>query len=186
MSILAALWQPIVLSAVLVFILSAIIHMVLKYHNSDYKRLPNEDAVRAALRSGNSSPGQYIFPHADDMKQMGSPEMQQKFIEGPVGVLYLKRPGPPTMGPALAQWFLFNLWVSLLVAYVAARTIPPGTEYLDVFCTVGVVTFLAYAAGVLPASIWMGKPWAVTAKEMFDGLLYALVTAGTFGWLWPR
>jgi len=120
------------------------------------------------------------------MKEMGSPEVQQKFVEGPVGVLYLRRPGPPTMGPALAQWFLFTLWVSLLVAYVAARTLPPGTEYLDVFCSVGPVAFLAYAAGVLPASIWMGKPWAVTAKEMFDGLLYALVTAGTFGWLWPR
>ena len=186
MSILAALWQPIVLSAVLVFVLSAIIHMVLKYHNSDYTRLPNEDAVRAALRSGNPAPRQYIFPYAAEMKEMGSPEVQQKFVEGPVGVLYLRRPGPPTMGPALAQWFLFTLWVSLLVAYVAARTLPPGTTYLDVFCTVGPVAFLAYAAGVLPASIWMGKPWAVTAKEMFDGLLYALVTAGTFGWLWPR
>jgi len=186
MSLLAALWQPIVLSAVLVFILSAIIHMVLKYHNSDYRRLPNEDAVRAALRSGNPEPGQYIFPHAGDMKNMGSPEMQQKFIEGPVGVLYLKRPGPPTRGPALAQWFLFNLGVSLLVAYVAARTISPGAEYLNVFCTVAAITFLAYGAGVVPASIWMGKPWVVTAKEMFDGLLYALVTAGAFGWLWPR
>jgi hypothetical protein len=186
MSPFAALWQPIVLSAVLVFILSAIIHMVLKYHNSDYRRLPNEDAVRAAIRGGNPEPGQYIFPHAGDMRNMGTPEMQQKFIEGPVGVLYLKRPGPPTMGPALTQRFLFTLWVSLLVAYVATRTIPPGAEYLNVFCTVGTITFLAYAAGVLPASIWMGKPWAVTAKEMFDGLLYALVTAGTFGWLWPR
>ena len=120
------------------------------------------------------------------MKECETPEMQQKFTEGPVGVLYLKRPGPPTMGPALAQWFLFILWVSLLVAYVAARAIAPGTEYLSVFCTVAAVAFLAYAAGVLPASIWMGKPWAVTAKEMFDGLLYALVTAGAFGWLWPR
>jgi len=183
---LAALWQPIVLSAVLVFILSAIIHMVLKYHNSDYHKLPNEDAVRAAIRSGNPAPGQYILPHAVDMKECGTPEMLQKFAEGPVGVLYLKRPGPPTMGPALAQWFLFILWVSLLVAFVAARAISPGTAYLPVFCTVAAVGFLAYAAGVLPASIWMGKPWGVTAKEMFDGLLYALVTAGTFGWLWPR
>ncbi len=182
----AALWLPIVLSAVLVFILSAIIHMVLKYHNSDYKRLPTEDAVRAAIRSGNPAPGQYILPHATDMKECATPEMQQKFAEGPVGVMYLKRPGPPTMGPTLAQWFLFNLWVALLVAFVASRAIAPGTAYLPVFCTVAAVTFLAYAAGVLPASIWMGKPWAVTAKEMFDGLLYALVTAGTFGWLWPR
>jgi hypothetical protein len=186
MSLLVALWQPIVLSAVLVFILSAIIHMALKYHNRDYTRLPNEDAVRAAIRSGNPEPRQYILPYAAEMKEMGSPEMQRKYVEGPVGVLYLRRPGPPTMGPALAQWFLFTLVLSLFVAYVAAHAIQPGAEYLHVFRVVGAVTFLAYAAGVLPASIWMGKPWAVTVKEMFDGLLYALVTAGTFGWLWPR
>ncbi len=185
MSILAALWQPIVLSAVLVFILSVIIHMVLKYHSSDYKRLSNEDAVRAAIRSGKPEPRQYIFPYAAEMKEMGSPEMQQKYVEGPVGVLYLRRPGPATMGPALIQWFLFTLMVSLFVAYVAAHSIPPGAVYLHVFRVVGAVGFLAYATGQLPASIWMGKPWAVAAKEVFDGLLYALVTAGTFGWLWP-
>ena len=38
----------------------------------------------------------------------------------------------------------------------------------------------------VPAAIWMGKPWSVAWKEVFDGLLYGLVTAGAFGWLWPR
>jgi hypothetical protein len=186
MSILAALWLPIVLSAVLVFVLSAIIHMVLKYHNSDYHQLPNEEAVRAAIRSANPEPRQYVFPYAGDMKQMESPEMKQKYAEGPIGVLYLKRPGPVTMAPALTQWFLFCLFVSLFVAYIAAHSIPPTAEYLQVFRVVGAVAFLAYGAGQLPASIWMGKPWPVAAKEAFDGLLYGLVTAGTFGWLWPR
>ena len=79
MSILGALWLPIVLSAVLVFVLSAIIHMVLKYHNSDYKRLPNEDAVRAAIRAGKPEPGQYVFPYAGGMKEMEMPEMKQKY-----------------------------------------------------------------------------------------------------------
>ena len=186
MSILGALWLPIVLSAVLVFIVSAIIHMVLKYHNSDYRPLPNEEAVRAALRAGNPEPRQYVIPYCPDMKDMEKPEMQQKFREGPVGVLNLRRPGPPTMGPMLLQWFLFTLMVSLFVAYVAAHTIPPGAHYLDVFRVVGAVGFLAYAAGQIPGAIWMGKPWSVTAKEVFDGLVYGLVTAGTFGWLWPK
>ena len=186
MSILAALWQPIVLSAVFVFILSAIIHMVLKYHNSDYRRLPNEDAVRAAIRSGKPEPGQYVFPHCTDMKEMESPEMKQKYAEGPVGLMYLRRPGPMTMVPALVQWFLFTLMVSMFVGYVAAHALPPDAEYLRVFRIVGGAAFLAYALGHLPASIWSGKPWKVAAKEVFDGLLYALVTAGTFGWLWTR
>jgi hypothetical protein len=183
---LGALWLPIVLSAVLVFIVSAIVHMVLKYHNRDYRKLPNEDAVRAALRAGNPEPRQYVIPYAAEMKELESPEVRQKFVEGPVGVLSLKRPGPPTMGPALAQWFLFTLVVSLFVGYVAANAIDPGEPYLKVFRIVGAVAFLAYAAGQVPAAIWMGKPWPVASKEVFDGLLYGLVTAGTFGWLWPR
>ncbi len=186
MSMLAVLWLPVLLSAVFVFILSSIIHMVLKYHNRDYKRLPNEDAVRAAIRGGNPEPRQYIFPYAAEMKEMESPEMKQKYLEGPIGVLYLRRPGPVNMAPSLIQWFVFTLIVSLFVAYVASHTIPPGSSYLHVFRVVGATAFLAYGAGPIPASIWMAKPWPVAAKEVFDGLLYGLVTAGTFGWLWPR
>jgi hypothetical protein len=90
------------------------------------------------------------------------------------------------MGPMLLQWFVYTLVVSLFVGYVAAHAIPVGASYLDVFRIVGAVGFLAYAAGQVPAAIWMGKPWAVAGKEVFDGLLYGLVTAGAFGWLWPR
>jgi len=183
---LGALWLPILLSAVLVFVLSSVIHMVLKYHAGDYRRLENEDAVRAAIRSGNPAPGQYVIPHVADMKLMDTPEVKQKFVEGPVAVMYLRRPGPPGMGPALGAWFLFSLAVSFFVAYVASHVFAPGAPYLEVFRIVGATGFLAYAAGQVPSAIWMGKPWSVTLKEMFDGLLYGLVTAGAFGWLWPR
>jgi hypothetical protein len=183
---LGALWLPILLSAVFVFVVSAIIHMVLKYHNSDFHPLPNEDAVRAAIRSGNPAPGQYVTPYCQEMKDMQTPEMQRKYAEGPVGVFYLRRPGPPSMAPLLGQWFLFTLAVSLFVAYIASHVLPSGTPYLSVFRVVGATGFLAYAAGSVPAAIWMGKPWGVAWKEMFDGLVYGLVTAGTFGWLWPR
>ena len=182
---LDALWLPILLSAVLVFVLSSIIHMVLGYHSSDYTGLPNEDAVRDAIRSGNPAPKQYIIPYCTP-KEMGSPEMKRKYVEGPVGVLNLKPAGAYSMGPSLIQWFVFTLVVSFFVAYVASHTVPAGTAYLEVFRIVGTVGFLAYAMGQLPAAIWMGKPWAVAGKEVFDGLLYGLVTAGAFGWLWPR
>jgi hypothetical protein len=183
---LGALWLPILLSAELVFITSAIVHMVLKYHNKDYSRLPNEDAVRTAIRSGNPLPAQYVLPYCPEMKQMGTPEMKQKYTEGPVAVLNVLRAGVPSMGRPLTLWFFFSLVVSLFVAYVAAHAIPPGASYLHVFRVVGATAFLAYAAGQIPAAIWMGKPWKVAWKEVFDGLLYGLVTAGTFGWLWPR
>jgi hypothetical protein len=183
---LGSLWLPILLSAVLVFVVSAIIHMVLKYHNKDYTRLPNEDAVRSAIRAGNPPPAQYVMPYCADMKDMEKPEMKQKYIDGPVAVMNVLRPGVPSMGKYLTQWFVFTVVVSFFIAYVARQAIPAGTSYLGVFRIVGAVGFLAYAAGQFPAAIWMGKPWKVAWKEAFDGLVYGLVTAGTFGWLWPR
>lgn len=183
---LGSLWLPIIVSAVLVFITSSIVHMVLKYHNKDYTRLPNEDAVRLAIRSGNPAPAQYVVPYCSEMKEMEKPEMKQKYTEGPVAVINLLRPGVPRMGKYLTQWFIFSLVVSLFVAYVAGSAIPPGAGYLHVFRVLGATAFLAYAAGQIPAAIWMGKPWKVAWKEVFDGLLYGLVTAATFGWLWPR
>jgi hypothetical protein len=181
-----ALWLPIILSAVAVFIVSSVVHMVIKYHASDYVKLPNEDAIRAAIRSAKAEARMYVFPYCSDMKEMQTPEMKQKYAEGPVGVLMLRPAGEMSMGPYLAQWFVYSLVVSALVAYVAAHAIPPGTPYLGVFRIVGTVAWLGYAGGQVPAAIWWGKPWSITLKEIFDGLLYGLVTAGVFGWLWPR
>jgi Flp pilus assembly protein TadB len=181
---LGSLWLPVLLSAVLVFVASAVIHMVLKYHNKDYTRLPNEEAARAALRG--SSPAQYIIPYCSEMNQMKTPEMQHKYTEGPVAVLNVMRPGVPNMGKSLTQWFIFSLVVSLFIAYVASHALLMGATYRQVFRIVGAVGFLAYGASQVQQSIWWGKPWRNTWKDVFDGLVYGLVTAGTFGWLWPR
>ncbi|HTS87987.1 MAG TPA: hypothetical protein VMG41_05800 [Gemmatimonadales bacterium] len=184
---LTQLWLPILLAAILVFVASSLVHMVFKWHNSDYHKLPNEDEVRAAIRKGAPAPGQYIVPHCPDMKVMSQPEHQQKLIEGPVGFLSLAPNGPPRMGGSLLRWFLFNLLVAFFVAYLASRTVTPETsDYLHVFRIVGTATFLAYGLSGFPGAIWMGKPWSVVAKEVLDGLIYALVSAGAFGWLWPR
>ena len=183
---LGSLLIPILVSAVLVFAVSAIIHMVLKYHNKDYTRLPNEDAVRAAIRAGNPPPAQYIIPYCSDMKDMEKPEMKQKYIDGPVVVMNVMKPGVPQMSRYLIQWFIFVLVVSFFIAYVAAHCLPQGAVYLRVFQVVGAVGFLAYGAGQVPSSIWMGQPWPIAWKGLLDGLIYGLVTAGAFGWLWPR
>jgi hypothetical protein len=183
---LGSLWLPVLLSAVLVFVVSSLVHMVFKYHTSDYTRIPNEDAIRNAIRSAAPAPAQYLIPYCPGMKEMETPEMKQKFTEGPVAVINVMRPGVPNMGRPLANWFLFSLVVSFFIAYIASHAIPVGTAYLQVFRIVGAIGFLTYAAAMIPPSIWMGKPWRITGKDVLDGLLYGLVTAGTFGWLWPR
>ena len=177
------LWLPILLSAVIVFIASSVMHMVLTYHRKDFSRLPNEDRVADALR--DAPPGQYMFPWSSSMKEMATPPMVEKFKRGPIGMLTLRRPGMPTMGPFLVQWFIFSLFVAIFVAYVCSRTLMAGVDYLGVFRIAGVVAFLGFAGPEATRSIWGGQPWGVTIRNYIDGLIYALLVAGVFGWLWP-
>ncbi len=183
---LTALWLPIVLAAVIVFIASSIIHMVLPIHKSDYKKLPNEDKLLDALRGESLAPGLYHFPHCADHKQMNTPEMQEKYKKGPVGLLTIMPSGVPAMGGFLAKWFVFCLLVGFFTAYLAGRTLAPGAHYLAVFRVAGTAAFMGYGLGNFVDSVWKGQPWSNTIKHMIDGLLYGLLTAGTFGWLWPR
>jgi len=182
---LTASWLPIVLSAVFVFIVSSIIHMVLPYHRSDYKKLPNEESLLDALRKEGVSPGAYIFPCPANPKDMGSPEMLEKYKRGPVGLMTVLPNRSPMMPKHLAQWFVYCLVVGIFSAYLAGRTLGGGADYLAVFRVVGTAAILGYAVGNLADSIWKGQSWSTTLKHVFDGVVYALVTAGVFGWLWP-
>jgi hypothetical protein len=179
------LWLPILLSAVIVFVASSIMHMVLPYHRSDYKKLPDEDKVLAALRPAKLGPGLYIFPHCTH-KDMKSPEIAEKQKQGPVGTMTILKSGPPNMAKYLVTWFIFCVVVGIFTAYLTGRTLPSGTVYLAVFRVAGTVAFMAYGVGQVVNSIWMGQPWSNTIKHVFDGLVYSLLLAGTFGWLWPR
>jgi hypothetical protein len=119
------------------------------------------------------------------MKEMGSDAMKQKWTEGPNAQVTISPSGVPNMGPQLAQWFVYSVVVSLFAGYVASRTIAPGAGYLPVFRVVGCVAFVAYGFAYLPTSIWFKRPWSATTKDLFDALVYGLLTAGTFGWRWP-
>ena len=66
---LTALWLPIVLSTVLAFLASSVIHMVLGYHSTHWKRFPNEEGVLEALRS-LTSPRAPLVPKATPLSSM--------------------------------------------------------------------------------------------------------------------
>ena len=185
MTPLASLWLPIILSAVIVFVASSIMHMLLPYHHGDYRQLPDEDKALPALRSAGLKRGLYIFPYTTH-KEMKSPAIIEKYNQGPVGMMTVFPTGQPFMPRFLGLWFGYCLLIGFFVAYLAAHTIAPGTYYLAVFRVVGTAAFLTYALGPLANVIWKGYPWSFVLKEAIDGLIYALLTAGTFGWLWPR
>lgn len=159
--------------------------MVFKYHNSDLKKLPSEDNLLDELRKASIPPGDYMFPFCTDSKERNSKEYQDKLRKGPSGVLTLFPAGPINMGSNLAQWFIYCIIVSIFAAYIAGRAVPAGAEYLSVFRFTGAAAFAGYSLALLQNSIWYKKSWSATLKSVFDGLIYALFTAGVFGWLWP-
>ncbi len=185
MEFLTTLWLPIVVAAVLVFVVSSIIHMCLPIHKGDYRKLPDEAGLLETLRQKGLEPGFYVFPCAPSMKEMGSPEMVEKYNRGPVGSMMIHPSGPPAIGRSLVQWFVFSIAIGVFVAYVARLALGAGAGFLPVFRLTGTVAVLGYAVSAIPDAIWKGQSWRITAKYVLDGVVYGLVTGVAFGWLWP-
>ncbi len=183
---LTALWIPILLSAVVVFFASFITHMLLTYHRSDYRGLPDEERITDAMRNAGVTPGPvYYFPFFA-FKDMKSPAVIEKLKRGPVGFVTVLPSGPPAMGKNLVQWFLYCLVIGVFAAYLSGRLLAPATAFLQVFRVVGTIAFLGYGGAQVQESIWSGRSWVVTLKHLFDSLIYGLLTAAIFGWLWPK
>jgi|SRR5712675_565979 len=181
-----SLWLPILASAVAVFFVSFVTHMVLKYHQSDYPKLANEDAVMNALRPLNIPPGDYMMPCGAGPQTMKDPVWLEKFKKGPVVVMTVMPAGEMTMGKNLIQWFIYCVIVSAIAGYVAGSALAPGQPFGAVMRFAGCGAFLAYAVGLWPDSIWYKRKWSTTFKSTFDGLLYALATGAVFAVLWPK
>jgi hypothetical protein len=178
---------PVLISSVLVFLASFVIHMVLAYHRSDLRKLADqqEDLVMETLRHLNLPPGDYGVPHPGSPDRMRDPAFVAKMQKGPVILMNVSPGSSPALAKNLTQWFIYTLVVGVFAAYITGRAVGPGIEYLTVFRFVGTTAFMGYSLALLHESIWYKRSWVRTAKSMFDGLVYALLTAGVFGWLWP-
>ena len=180
---LSALWLPILVSSVVVFVASSLVWMVLPHHRSDWKGLPGEAGILESLRS--AAPGQYRFPFPPDRNAMKTPEFQKKMAEGPMGTLIVMPRGAFNMGKLLGIWFVYLLIVSTCVAYMAGHALPRGAMIRPIIRVTGGTAILAYVSALVPASIWGGRPWVLTIKDVIDGIVYGLLTAAVFCWLWP-
>ena len=178
-----SLWAPILLSAVIVFVASSVLHMLLPYHRSDFAKVPAEDELMESLRRFGVPPGNYVVPHAASPAAMKDPAYLEKKERGPIAVLTVMR--DPSMGKSLVQWFLYSIMVSVFAAYLAGRAVGPGADYLEVFRFTGTTAFVGYGLALWQNSIWYSIAWSTTLKSNFDALIYGLLTGGVFGWLWP-
>ena len=175
------LWLPVLVSAAAMFVASSIIWMFLRWHNSDYRQTQDEDTARAALTGAR--PGFYLLPYCMDPAEFKRPEVRQKFEEGPIAYITVVPNGIPNMAPRLIGMFLFFVLVGILSAYFVSRTLGSDAAYLEVFRVAGTAAFVANGIGVIPESIWYGRPWPMTLKYLLDALIYGLLTGGIFGWL---
>jgi len=183
---LPSLIVPILLSSVIVWVASSIIHMALPWHKGDYPKVPDEPRFRSAVGPLAIPPGEYMVPHCDSMAEMKSPEFKAKVTEGPVMMMTVMPNGIMGMGKSLTLWFVYLLITGVFAAYIAGHALPPGSPYLEVFRFVGASAFLAYAFALWQGVIWYHRSTRVALMSTLDGLIYALLTAGTFGWLWPK
>ena len=185
MTSVIALWLPILLSAVAVFVASSVIHMMSPWHKNDYLKIPNEDELRGSVGTLGIPPGDYMVPRPESREDMRSPEFLEKMRTGPRLIMTVLPGGDFSMTRNLVQWFLYCLVISIFAAYVASRALLPRADYMQVFRFTGTTAFLGYAGALWQMSIWYRRAWSTTVKATIDGLIYALLTAGTFGWLWP-
>ena len=186
MTNIALLWLPILLSAVFVFLASSIIHMALPWHNSDFRSVPNEEQVAAALRPFALPPGDYAMPKPSSMKELKTPAYLDRANKGPVMTMTIMPNGMMKMGGMLLQWFIYLLVVALAAGAVAATTLPRAADSHVVVHTVLLTAFLGYTMALWQMTIWYRRSLSTTLKSTVDGILYAAITAGTFAWLWPR
>lgn len=184
MSSLLSLWLPIVLTAVAVFVASSIIWMALPIHKHDYTDPgEKEGPLMDVLRREKFAPGVYYVPWCQGAKAK-DPKVQEALKTGPWAMLYVNS-SAPNMGKLLGAWMVHLLIISVFVAYLLSATLAPGAAFLAVFRVAGAAALLAHAGYAMPMCIWHGQPWKQLPGRLFDGVVYALITAAIFAWLWP-
>jgi hypothetical protein len=176
---------PALLSAVAVFIVSSIIHMVLPWHKGDYRRLDQEDAVMDALRPFNIPAGDYMVPRPSGMADMRSPEFAEKLKRGPVVIMTTWPSGSMSMKNNLIGWFVFSFVIAFVAGHLAyGATHGSNPDGRVIFHTVGLAAFLGFAGGLWQMSIWYHRSLGTTIRSTIDGLIYGAITGFIFCWMW--
>ena len=166
MTEITALWLPILLSAVVVFFASWIIHMLLPWHRKDFPKVPDEDRVMDTIRPLGIPAGEYMIPRASSPQDMKSPEFREKLAKGPVLMMNVFPPGPFSMGKSLFQWFVYCVVVGVLAGYVAGVALPAVVLH---FSPVLLARSLYERLATGQTDIWypvvMLSGWAVLARS---------------------
>ena len=185
MELLIPLWLPILLSAAVVWIVSAVVWMALPHHKRDFIGLPDEDGFMDYIRKSGIKPGNYAFPDCHERGAMKSEKVQKAWNEGPVGHLSVWRT-PLTMGSKMVATFIVYLVVSTFIAYLTRVAIPGAAPFAKVFQVAGTAGILAYCFSSIPNAIWWGSYKRTIAANFVDGIIYGCITGAIIAGLWPH
>ena len=124
---LTTLWLPVLLSAVLVFIASSIIHTLLNYHWTDWDKIPGEDNVlEAAQIRVRVFESVTVVEQQLEVEPLGCCLVELKPARGLLSVALLEFAKTANSGPPLA--FGNALLSASLKRTVASRAALPGNS----------------------------------------------------------
>jgi hypothetical protein len=152
------------------FVASSVAWMLLPHHRKEWRPLSNEAAVASAL--ADVPAGQYIVPHG---------RMDSDWY----AAILLRRPRAK-MSKSLVLWFLNQLMITCFTGYLVYYALAPEAPYLLVFRIAGTALVLGQIGALFARSIWWGWSWKSVWFEVIEGIVYALLGAGIFGWWWTR
>jgi len=176
-----SLWIPILVSGIALFFASWMAWMLLPHHKSEWKGLPNEQAVMDAMKSAGVGAGQYMFPFCAKNADWKSESFKARMKAGPNGHLVVW-PGPCNMSKNMFCTWLFFTVACFVIAYLTTLALKPGDDFMTVFRFVGTAGILTYGTANILNGIWFGRRMI---GDIADGIAYGLITGWIFAWLWP-
>jgi len=179
--VLLALWLPIVLSTIALFFASFLSWVVLPLHKLDWVQLRGEDELLKTARAIGLAPGSYMFPAAASPDERKSPEHQEKWKQGPRGIMTVF--GEVNMGANLALTVVYFLATSFVIAYLATIALKPGAESLTVFRFFSTAGLLTYLSAIVQHSICFR---CRITGHVIESIAYAAILGGIFASLWPK
>ncbi|HVR39786.1 MAG TPA: hypothetical protein VMU84_11880 [Thermoanaerobaculia bacterium] len=167
-----------ILGGIILFAWGAIAHMATPLGTIGLQPVPNEEAVRSALKNNIPNEGLYYFPAPDPKKPNDMEAHAAKMRSGPTGLLVYQPVGTIDFGKQLTIELLSDIIAALIAAILASMMV--GSYGKRVLA----ITFLAvFAWMLLTVSYWnwyhftLGFALAELVTEIVGMFLAALVIA---------
>jgi hypothetical protein len=173
---MAWLLVPALVGAVVLFVTNSICWMVLKHHMSDFKQVPNRDAVEAALK-GIPPGGFYTMPHMSDFGgNCKDPKFAERFLSGPNVAIAVGKPGPMMAAGVFVKGFLVNV-VEATSLVCILHAMGGTADLVHTLVYAGLLGGLVRGVGPVTQANWMNFPWPHAIKVLADGVFCYAIAA---------